>query len=320
MANKKRSPIAEDPTRTATIRKNWVADAKRRHKELAQRAVDFTLAELQPISRQAVQNKARFEYTYDQNRINAFLVWLQIQVDDLLLTGGADNSWQNAYLEEAYLRGIKSAQAKTNQEIRLGELPAEGTPTIEGDLVITGGLSTAAGLSASAEAIIALAIHQEALNVLFTRDFAALKGVTETMSQQIAKVLADGMLEGVGIKELARRIADRVEKIGFARAKLIARTETIRAHQLGVINQGLQLEQQTGVKVRYLWITSADTRVRHTHATRNRKVYTKKAVIPLLGEPNCRCALRLFFPVTDTPERQKARTKIRKEGLTLIDE
>lgn len=80
------------------------------------------------------------------------------------------------------------------------------------------------------------------------------------------------------------------------------RTEIVYANQVATIFQGDLIERDTGIEVLYRWQTREDSRVRDTHSARNQKLYDREAVLPLLGEANCRCAIH---PVLNgTPPNQ----------------
>jgi len=95
---------------------------------------------------------------------------------------------------------------------------------------------------------------------IYTRTFNELKGITDAMDQQISRELAEGLARGDGPEVMARRINDRVDKVGLSRARTLARTETIRAHHSATIqeyrNAGVE-----GVKIKAEWSTAGDGNV-----------------------------------------------------------
>jgi SPP1 gp7 family putative phage head morphogenesis protein len=124
------------------------------------------------------------------------------------------------------------------------------------------------------------------------------------MDQQISRVLTKGLAEGLNPRDIGKNIADRVDKIGRTRGVLIARTETINIHQNAALNEYYSIEKSTGEVVLAQWRATLDSRVRDTHLARNLVVYTKEEAYALLGEPNCRCAILPYIPVTQgMPEK-----------------
>ena len=68
-------------------------------------------------------------------------------------------------------------------------------------------------------------LHKDALEILYIRNFEALKGVTSAMSANMSRVLVDGVTQGKGAVAIARDMSHLVDSIGLRRAKMIARTE-----------------------------------------------------------------------------------------------
>jgi SPP1 gp7 family putative phage head morphogenesis protein len=139
-------------------------------------------------------------------------------------------------------------------------------------------------------------IHTDKLDVLYTRGYSQLKGITESMEQQIAHVLSDGMLKGMSPEAVANEINDRVDKIGKTRAKLIARTEIVYSHNVASIMETARLEGILEKELEMIWHTSIDGRERDTHRARHGKKYSKEEALALIGEPHCRCSVSPWVP------------------------
>jgi len=144
-------------------------------------------------------------------------------------------------------------------------------------------------------------MHADALGMLFVRNFNELAGVTEAMGQEIARALAEGLASGIGPREIARLMTDRVDKVGIVRATKIARTEIIRAHAEATLNRYEELGiGQVGLLEEYL--TAQDNKVCDVCRGLARQdngygpgVFTiaqARGLIP--RHPNCRCAWRLL--------------------------
>ena len=71
--------------------------------------------------------------------------------------------------------------------------------------------------------------------------FELVKGVTETMADQMRTVIDDGLAKGATINEIQQQLTDRVPEVSLARAETIARTETARAFQNGSLAQAKEL-------------------------------------------------------------------------------
>jgi SPP1 gp7 family putative phage head morphogenesis protein len=79
-------------------------------------------------------------------------------------------------------------------------------------------------------------VHQNKLQLLYSRNFEALQGITEDVSREISRELAEGLAEGVHPDEMATRITGRIDAIGKTRATTLARTETMYAHNEATIS------------------------------------------------------------------------------------
>jgi SPP1 gp7 family putative phage head morphogenesis protein len=223
---------------------------------------------------------------------NEFMRWLR-QAESAgileLVPGpgiGGEEPWTNLYVRSSYQKGLTSARA---------QLRAKGIDVPTGSF---GGVVDIDPIAATFQT----PFHTERVNLIFQRVFTELEGVTQTMNGQIRRVLARGIAEGVGADEMARRMVDRVEKIGITRAKLIARTETVETYNQAAVNEFARAEQVIGETVLVKWFTSLDERVRSSHRRRHNKVFTQAGGRSLLGEPNCRCALLPVIESVDGPQ------------------
>ena len=282
----------QNPTKTAGISRRWQAEATRRYRLLSRRIVallatgeEGTIA-VPAIDPQTLAVANAFEYTSDPRKVAQFMAWLQKQIDATVIGNGATpgDNWQNSYVDEAYLRGADRMRA---------ELQRAGVSAV--DLV---GL-TAAEITGSAQVVLGASvrgpIHLDAISTLYVRDFAALKGVTEEMSKQIGRVLVEGIEQGLGARDIAKAVNDRVNRIGVTRSRLIARTETVRAYNVGTIAEFEDVSARLDSEPQFKWLTAGDDRVRDDHVERDGKIYDAATARRLIGEPNCRCALRPHF-------------------------
>jgi SPP1 gp7 family putative phage head morphogenesis protein len=334
-----------DPTRTLTLRSRWTADWNRRiaalQKAIKTSVVDndgfgleeknkpFMLvqafAELPPLTPAPM---GKWAYRWSHEKVSSFMAWLremeersllQITNRSTLRPGG--EPWSNQYVQSAYQMGL--SYAMDNVRRRAGSLARDlGIPDI--DLP-----PSFRSVGDTISALMNQPFHADRLALAYTRVFDELKGVTAAMDQQISRVLSEGLAQGLNPRDIGAKIADRVEKIGGTRGRLIARTEVINVHQQAALNEYYATENATGEVVLIEWNATMDARTRDTHAERHGRVYTKEEAYALIGEPNCRCALLPYIPaVQGIPKKatQAARyaagkaiteSKIRekKEGL-----
>lgn len=124
------------------------------------------------------------------------------------------------------------------------------------------------------------------LDVLETRNFAALKGITDDMSKDITRALSEGVTAGKGMPDLSKAISDATG-MAKTRADRMARTETINA----CVDAARSRYQELGVK-EFEFVAASDDRLCDICASFNGKIYklTDDAHLPPI-HPNCRCAI-----------------------------
>lgn len=252
-ARKSPEPMALrlDPTRTTTLRQKMLTDVTRRFKALVQEinkiVIDDDCFGLVQMSHQLQFNaENQFKFARSADKVKGFMDWLQEMEKQKILTvvtkpgrigNAVDEAWTDVYIDSAYQQGIRRA----GQEMKKGGM----------DIPIPAGMP---GRDPVALAF-SSPTHADRVGLIYTRVFNELKGITNAMDQQISSILAQGLAEGRGPKQIAGFINDRVEKIGLVRARTLARTEIIRAHHMASIqeyrNAGL-----VGVSVKSEWLTA----------------------------------------------------------------
>ena len=72
-------------------------------------------------------------------------------------------------------------------------------------------------------------------------NFDLVKGVTETMADQMRTTIDAGLEQGKTINEIQQELTDKIPEVSLNRAEVIARTETSRAYQHGSLKQAEEL-------------------------------------------------------------------------------
>ncbi len=140
-------------------------------------------------------------------------------------------------------------------------------------------------------------IDRSAIDFLANFQVQLLGNVTTELAANIQRAVAQGLLTGKSIPEVARDIGGVVEdqeafqragktvfKSVQQRATLIARTETLRAHNEGRV----AFYRLVGVE-KVQWITADDERTCPECAPLDGKVFAIDDVPPI-PHPNCRCS------------------------------
>ena len=154
------------------------------------------------------------------------------------------------------------------------------------------------------------AIHTDSIKTLSKRAKSDLAAALVVMRAQSLERISDGILAAASKRDMAESVKDRINKIGQSRSILIANTITPYAHNVAAIKAATI----AGGDIKMLWITRQDERVRTTHALRNRRTYSLKVAMNLLGEPGCRCRVK---PVLVDEKAAKGYKEIRTEGLAV---
>lgn len=262
--------LKRDPTRTTTIRQRFEQEASRRFRKLKGR-IRQQIIELDGFGLKA--NRGRFEFTRSDEKVASFMEWLRTAQREEILevrqgvpqNVAARQAWTSLYIESAYQKGIAQAGARLRKA---------------GARVDDRWINSAFNRP----------IHADRVGLAYIRAYDQLEGITQAMDQQISRELAQGLAEGLNPTEIARRINNRVDKIGRTRARVLARTETISAHSEGSLN-AYQEAGVEGVDVEAEFATAGDARVCpecEALEGETRPLDKARGLIPV--HPNCRCA------------------------------
>jgi len=288
-----------DPTRTTTLRNVFALQMRKRFNHLA-RSVKFAVDDQDVfglrstfLTQQVTGPGFRaFDFPRSADKIEAFMAWLQVQInnDILELTSaqqigvGAEGAWTNLYIADSYKRGVIRAR----YELRKAGFDV---PSIDQ----TGGIDIS----------FSTPFHIDRVGLLFTRTFSGLKGITAAMDTQISRVLAQGLIDGDGPALLARKLVAVINGTGMGdlgitdtlgrfipasrRAEILARTEIIRAHHQGMMQEYINWRVE-GFMVKAEWATAGDDRVCAICEGFEGRIFTLEEINSLIpAHPLCRC-------------------------------
>lgn len=250
------SVAQRDPTRTLTLRNQFAREMRVRWATVA-RDVRISILErdcfglgIANPTTNAPTAPRQFEFATIPERLELFMAWLAALEEEAILSvrpGGRivepGAHWTNAYVRDAYLRGVNSARAKLEQA---GYTPEQ--------------IGTLPGTSATAE-VLGASWHADRIAMLYSRTFEDLKTVTAVSDAAVRRAMADGLrlhlseglAQGVNPRTIARNmVADathHLDTIGRSRAEMIARTEVIRAHHVANIAEFSRVDANLRVRV-----------------------------------------------------------------------
>lgn len=263
--------LKRDPTQTTTLRNRFEADAYKRLRTIKGRIRD---AIIQADGFGLKTNRGRFEFERTSAKVGAFMEWLREQEreqgfrlsEGTSVENAANKAWTATYIQTAYQRGIGSAAKNLRGQ----------------------GVSVADSWEENA---FNRPIHADRVGLAYTRVYRELQGITEAMDQQISRELAQGLAEGQNPREIARRLNNRVDKVGITRARALARTEVISAHAEASVN-AYQEAGVEGVEVQAEFSTAGDDRVCEECQGLEGTVYSLQEARGLIPRHvNCRCVL-----------------------------
>lgn len=308
-----------DPSRTTGLRRAFSIAITRRFNELVKAIKTAIVTEdvfglisdnqnpivtiLQNIT---TPGRRAFQYRRDPQKIQAFMEWLRRAIEDGILDvtdigqiGESINAaWPNAFIHEGYKKGVERARQQLKDAGYV-------VPTIQQ----SGGIA----------AVLAQVIHADRVGVLYTRAFNELRGITTAMDQLISRILSTGIIEGQSPRIIAKTLVHAITGSGSTldlpvsyinprtgklinyvipareRAITLARTEIIRAHAVGQL-QEFKNWGVAGVAVKAEFRTAGDDRVCFQCSSYEGNVYTLEeatSIIPV--HPKCRC---IWLPVS----------------------
>lgn len=276
------SVLRRDPSRTTMLRRRFIRDLskifaqlKRDIRELVVAEDAFGLTEQNDGGLKALLTLAeakRWQFLRSDQKVTAFRNWLNQQIDDKVLrldpTGSA---WTRQYVFSSYRQGLLNAYMATRRNAASLE-----AGFVEG--------SQAEFLRSSFNSSVAI----EKIELLGTRVYEGLRGVSSQMSAQMSRVLAQGIADGKHPYQLAKELNAEIG-FAFARAARIARTEIMHAHAEGQLDGYEALGvQELGVMAE--WSTAGDDRVCPLCVPLEGGIFTiaeARGMIP--RHPNCRC-------------------------------
>jgi SPP1 gp7 family putative phage head morphogenesis protein len=299
-----------DPSRTAMIRRRFMQEMSARFRKLEQaitKAVDsedkFGLKEKQVATVGRVfAAHAHYTALTTAEQLADFRKWADSQLSNTIL--GGNHNWLERYIKESYEKGqgrafddaMKKYSEKHSEKFNSKMDYYRG----KRDEFLRSSFRQPASI--------------ERVNLLASRSFMDLKGVTQDMSTKMNRIMTDSIIQGRSPRETGREL-NKIVGGSRNRGTMIARTETIRAHADGQLealkNMGVE---EVGVMVE--WSSASDDLVCPLCADMDGTVMPidkAGSIIPL--HPNCRCC---WLPADVGEDKtRKVWTEKDKEGKAV---
>lgn len=296
------NPLHLDPTHLTGAYRRWVSELRRRWSELrfamkvlVETEDAFGLRKNPPLV--VMAEPQRWRFLTDTAKHTEFQRWFEQQsTSSLLATEGMDQAlWTSRYILEAYKKGVTRAYTAARPDV------GAATPDFLGGARAQF-LDTAFNSPAAIDKV----------RLLFERDYTQLKGVTAHMSQEIGRVLADGLVGGVAPELLYRHLAKTLDG-HLVRAVTVARTELTHAHAEGQLDAFEAVDPDMELSVLAEWVTAS--KPCNLCAPMSGMILTitqARGLIP--RHPRCQCA---WVPANVAGRRVSPTTRARLERAIL---
>jgi SPP1 gp7 family putative phage head morphogenesis protein len=189
---------------------------------------------------------------------------------EILVSPGYAGSWMNKYAVRAVSKGVRDAYARMKKA----------------------GMNVQLTLSLDAE--VGRAAQRRA-DFIAQQNYQLLADVDDDMAARMQSIIQEGLLDGESPQAIARDLEEELD-IGRARARTIARTETIGAHADATLD-AFEEAGVEGVEAEVEFATAGDNRVCPQCEELEGQTFTiadARGVIPV--HPNCRCAWLPVIP------------------------
>lgn len=216
-----------DPTRTQTLRAQYASAMRRRWRDVEALLVGALTGADAPNEVEAGAERARILLA----PLMAELILETILPGGIPRGTGRGTQWQDPFVRRSYRSGAARARLFVQS--------------------LFGG-ATPFSLQAP--------LHALRIEQVFRRNFDLLRGITEAQAEVLRATLVQSLQEGIGAEEIAGRIRRSVRVIGQNRSEILARTEIVRAHAEGTLNE-YERQGVTFVTPQVEFTTAGDTRV-----------------------------------------------------------
>lgn len=255
-----------DPTRTSSLRHAYANEFKRRWGAV-KREVQAKLIQDDALGLRGGG------FLSPAQRTSSFSTWL-----NLTITRQVSRDWQHTFLRNGYRRGVAQADADLEAAYRKAK-------------------QTYAGIDQAS--IFQQTIHAGEIALTEAKYDSDLENIQSAVIAQASRKATEALSQGWTPEDTYTAVADRVDKIGNTRSRVLALTAIIDAFALGSLNRLSQVGiQRVSIIPEVIFTTAGDGQVCEfcrEEAGRVYNIFEAKGVIPLHGGCRCRWTLDLGF-------------------------
>jgi len=216
-------------------------------------------------------NAIRYEFRTDPSVFLSLTQATQRLVDAIMLEGGESSLWFSLqYVLPAYQQGTAMEWANLGaQSVEYRRARGELWQLLQTD------------------------VYQRRIALIRGREFELMQGLSAGIKQQMSQVLTQGLVTGLGPREIGRRLSAQVG-IEQRRANRIARTEIGQAMRTARMQEDVQAMQDFGFRTMQLHLSALSPTTRLTHAARHGTLHTVEEQEAWWSEDgnaiNCKCS------------------------------
>lgn len=250
-----------DPTRSITLRKQFMRGLTRAYSLFQRSLVDLVLVEdafglkatrthliawniITPVGvTTTISTNKRWKYNTQSEAVEQFDKWVQDKINNSVFSQAEAKRWQ-AYIQKGFAKGTNRAFDDTARSRKAVQDNLRGYGFVEGkrEQFVRTSLTRATAI--------------EKLKLLQQRTYSELSGLTDDLKKKLNRTMTDALVRGLTASETAAKLV-KVLKISKQRANAIAHTELVRSHAEGQLEAMEQLGvQDVGIVVE--WSTAAN--------------------------------------------------------------
>lgn len=190
------------------------------------------------------------------------------------------------WIDEGILEPKTPEQVKNSQHytaIYVDAAYAQGVSFAEG-IMVDRGVSMAREEAATA---MGRPIHIRELETVYARNYRGLEGITDDIDRSLSRIFLTALREGWGSSQTATEITNEVESIQHTRARTMARTEIMNAHNSAAARR----YQESGIQEVEVLTHNPCSICRALAANDPYPVEQAVGMIPGQTHPNCVCTI-----------------------------
>lgn len=281
--------------RTRNIRKAYSAWVKqtRKNRNWLLKLIDDIPKEVMEINSSVpgyILNARRYDYLLSTAELNAYIRELMQRTSE---PAPANATWRE--IQEAYEAGTAD-EVVNLQAITAGTTQVYDRPLTE---------------------VLRSRPYERRIALIRARVFEEMEGFQRDTGNDLARVLRDGIENGLNPREVKKTIRKRFN-VSLSRSERIARTEITQAYRRARLDEDQDAQQRLGIRTGLLWLSALSPTTRQSHAAKHGQVLTQEQVRDFYSVDGnsiqCKCGqVSVLLDEDGSPRNQKQVEKVRAQ-------